>query len=248
MRVGSPTFSALRAPSRVTSPVTRVPGVLEEDRDGPRLPDVGGTDSVELSPEAEGLFAAEAEPSGETEENAGALRGTDGEPLSPEEEDEVRKLQARDQEVRAHEEAHKAAAGDLALSGPTYDYETGPDGRDYAVGGEVQIALKSGRTPEETVKNAQRARRAALAPAEPSAQDLKVAAEAAQMEAEAMQEATKAREAELRGDGDEGEGGEGRGASAADLERRASAYEETSQAVQSVAGDVASDLLDSLLG
>jgi hypothetical protein len=147
-----------------------------------------GGDSMELSFDALALSAAEEEATDASEASATGLRGRDGEPLSQEETTQVRELQDRDREVRAHEEAHKAAAGDLAQGGPTYEYETGPDGQDYAVGGQVQIALKPGRTPEETISNAQRARRAALAPAEPSSQDHKVAAEAAQMESEARRE------------------------------------------------------------
>jgi hypothetical protein len=91
------------------------------------------------------------------------------------------KLAARDREVRAHEGAHQAAGGSM-VGGASYDYETGPDGRSYAVGGRVPIQLSPGRTPQETIARAQQARVAALAPADPSAADLAVAAEAAQME------------------------------------------------------------------
>jgi len=62
-----------------------------------------------------------------------------GDELSREEEQEVRELRARDAEVRAHENAHKAAAGRHSRGGPSYEYERGPDGRQYAVGGEVSI-------------------------------------------------------------------------------------------------------------
>ena len=117
--------------------------------------------------------------------------------LSPEEQEEVRELAKRDREVRAHEQAHAAAAGDLANGGPSYEYTTGPDGRRYAVGGEVSISLREGKTPEETVRIAERARRAALAPQEPSPQDRKVAAEAAQM-------AARARAEQRDGDADDG--------------------------------------------
>lgn len=212
------------------------------------------TDTLELSPLAAALADASDEEGTEEGEAEGtdssAPRGADGEPLTQEEVDQVRELEKRDQEVRAHEEAHKAAAGDLALGGPTYDYERGPDGREYAVGGEVQIALKKGETPEETIANAQRARRAALAPAEPSAQDYKVAAKAAQLEAEGRQEAA---EAEREGDDSEG-AAETRAAedagSSRELERRASAYAETSQSVQTFGGEaeISSDLLGELMG
>lgn len=110
------------------------------------------------------------------------------EDLTPDEEKQVRELKARDTEVRAHEQAHKAGAGELATGGPTYDYEKGPDGHDYAVGGEVGISLREGDTPEESIHLAQQARDAALAPAEPSGQDRKVAAQAAQMEQQARAE------------------------------------------------------------
>ncbi len=107
--------------------------------------------------------------------------------LTPEQKDVVSKLSARDTAVRAHEAAHQAAAGGLA-GGASFTYETGPDGKRYAVGGEVPVALRSGRTPQETIANAQTVRSAALAPADPSAQDLAVAAQASQMEAQARQQ------------------------------------------------------------
>lgn len=112
--------------------------------------------------------------------------------LSDNEQAKVRELRARDAEVRAHENAHKAAAGGLARGGPNYEYETGPDGKRYAVGGDVQIDMSPGRTPEETIAKAQRIRSAGLAPAEPSGQDRAVVAQAAQMEAAARAEKAKA--------------------------------------------------------
>lgn len=95
------------------------------------------------------------------------------------------RLQARDRDVRAHEAAHMAAGAGLITRGASFTYETGPDGKRYAVGGEVGIDVSGGRTPEETLAKAERIRAAALAPAEPSAQDRQVAAEADQMAAEA---------------------------------------------------------------
>ena len=44
-----------------------------------------------------------------------------------------------DREERQHEQAHLSAAGGHARGGPSYQYETGPDGKRYAVGGEVSI-------------------------------------------------------------------------------------------------------------
>jgi len=107
--------------------------------------------------------------------------------LAPKQQAEVKDLEARDREVRAHEAAHQAAAGGLG-GGASFDYETGPDGRSYAVGGEVPIDMSMGRTPEETIRRAQQVRAAALAPADPSPQDMAVAAAAGQMEASARQQ------------------------------------------------------------
>lgn len=108
--------------------------------------------------------------------------------LSDQERQVVARLAARDRAVRAHEEAHKAAAGDLYRSGPTYEYVTGPDGRQYAVSGAVQIDTSEGETPEETMAKAARIRRSALAPVDPSSTDRAVASQASAMEARARQE------------------------------------------------------------
>ncbi len=114
--------------------------------------------------------------------------------LDPAEEDQKKQLQARDSEVRAHEMAHLAAAGGLATGGMHLTYQTGPDGRQYAVGGSVQIDTSKANTPEETIQKAQRIRAAALAPSDPSPQDLQVAARAGQMEAEARAELAEKRQ------------------------------------------------------
>jgi len=119
-------------------------------------------------------------------------RGAGSQELSEAEEQTVSELEARDREVRAHEQAHKAAAGDLAVGGVQYTYQTGPDGKRYAIGGSVDIRLQSGSTPEETVRNMERARRAANAPQSPSGPDRAVAAKAAQYAAAARREQQQA--------------------------------------------------------
>ena len=84
------------------------------------------------------------------------------------------------------------AAGGGLTSPASYTYERGPDNKMYAVAGEVGISTGEGNTPQESLNKAQTIRRAALAPADPSPQDLKVAAQAASMEmsarAQIMQE------------------------------------------------------------
>lgn len=100
----------------------------------------------------------------------------------------IEELKKIDRNVRAHEQAHLAAAGGLAMSGATFTYIRGPDGQQYAVGGEVSIDVSPGKTPQETINKAERIKAAALAPADPSAQDRAVAGSAAQMEAQAQQQ------------------------------------------------------------
>ena len=69
-----------------------------------------------------------------------------------------------------------------------YEYETGPDGEKYAVAGDVNVSYQSSSDPEVNLRNAQQLRAAALAPADPSAQDRKVAAQAEREIAQARQE------------------------------------------------------------
>jgi len=109
--------------------------------------------------------------------------------LSEEEKAELEKLRARDREVRAHEAAHKAAAGSHARGSAQFTFDEGPDGRRYAVGGEVSIdTSKVSGDPEATIRKAQAIQRAANAPAQPSGQDRSVASQASQMEIEARRE------------------------------------------------------------
>ena len=123
--------------------------------------------------------------------------------LSEEERQLLDQLRSQDREVRAHEQAHKAAAGPYAKGTPTYDYQTGPDGRRYAVGGEVQIDIsKVPGNPRATLVKAQTVKRAANAPKNPSAQDRQVAAQAAQLEAEARRELNEQRTQETQAGSD----------------------------------------------
>lgn len=109
--------------------------------------------------------------------------------LSDKEQEQADKLKKRDAEVKAHEQAHLAAAGGYAKGGPSYTYQTGPDGRQYAVGGEVQIDTSPIKgDPQATIMKAQTIKSSALAPAEPSGQDKAVAAAAEKMIAEARAE------------------------------------------------------------
>ncbi|PTT47304.1 putative metalloprotease CJM1_0395 family protein [Aeromonas sp. HMWF016] len=103
-------------------------------------------------------------------------------------EQQVQDLADRDQEVRTHEQAHHSAGGSYAGM-PTFQFTQGPDGKRYATGGEVQIDTSAVPSdPAATITKMQQIRSAALAPAEPSAQDLSVARSAAASEAKARKE------------------------------------------------------------
>lgn len=115
-------------------------------------------------------------------------KGPGGKPLSEAERRMIDDLKKRDRAVRAHEQAHMAAGGTLVRGGPTYQYQSAPDGQRYAVGGEVSIGSAAGKTPEETIARAQAIKAAALAPSDPSGADRAVAAKAAGMEAKARRE------------------------------------------------------------
>lgn len=127
------------------------------------------------------------------------------EALSPDQLRMLAQLQARDREVRAHESAHKAVGGTLA-GGVSYSYQTGPDGRRYAVGGEVSIDMGGAGDPRTTVERMRQVVAAALAPAQPSAQDRAVAAAArAAMAAAERQIAQADADARAAGQADDAE-------------------------------------------
>lgn len=97
----------------------------------------------------------------------------------------LQELASRDREVRAHEAAHAAVGGQFA-GAPRFTFQRGPDGVNYAVGGEVSISLpSSGGDPAATLRAAEQIRQAALAPADPSATDQRIAAQAARVAIEA---------------------------------------------------------------
>lgn len=158
-----------------------------------------------------------AQQSGETsqtpgdgaEKDQGNSSGSDpssSENLSEEEQQTVKKLQQQDREVRAHEAAHKSAGGALAGS-PSFKTIRGPDGRSYAVSGEVKIDTSPvPNNPEATIRKLEQVKRAALAPSNPSSQDRQVAAEAGAKIQQARQEKREQEAEELKeANGDKGD-------------------------------------------
>lgn len=121
-----------------------------------------------------------------------------GSALTPDQQKQLDELRARDSDVRQHEQAHMAAGGALVSGGANYSYQEGPDGKQYAIGGEVSIRLASGQSPQETLANARQVAAAALAPVDPSGQDRAVAAEAEQMAREAQSQIDKQQQQQLQ--------------------------------------------------
>lgn len=124
-------------------------------------------------------------------------KGIDGQELTEEEQQKVKEMKERHEEVRVHENAHKSAGGQYAAA-PTYTYETGPDGKRYITDGEVSIDIGEEKDPQATIEKMQIVKRAAMAPAEPSGQDRKVYQEANQKEAAARQELAEDKKEEAK--------------------------------------------------
>ena len=149
-------------------------------------------DKVTLSPQVNG--DVEDSLSSENDALQGKAPGEQG--LNTAELAQLRELKSRDTEVRNHEQAHIAAAGQYAASGASFSYQLGPDGKRYAIGGEVEIDISKEDNPEATLQKMEVVARAALAPASPSAADRQIAARAALTAAEARQEIAMQRTAE----------------------------------------------------
>lgn len=118
--------------------------------------------------------------------DAKAAPGNPAKEHDPEELAVINELKSTDREVRAHEAAHVAAGGQYVQGGASFEYKTGPDGKRYAVGGEVQIDTSEvPDDPQATIEKMEVVKRAALAPKNPSSQDRSVAAAANRAQAQA---------------------------------------------------------------
>lgn len=99
----------------------------------------------------------------------------------------IQKLKLKERQVIAHEMAHKAVGGRYT-GAVHYTYTRGPDGKYYITGGEVSIDVSEEAHPKDTIRKMQIVRAAALAPVDPSPQDLQVAQIATIKEIKARQE------------------------------------------------------------
>jgi hypothetical protein len=188
------------SPPPTASPPRRVQAVNRQaDPDDPTAVGTSAPDdgiSLALSPEAreaarqaavEELKASRARPQ----------KGQDGEAAAPDPDEEartareletIRQLEQQDREVRASQQAHAAAAGGLG-SLPTFTYRAGPDGRLYAVAGEVKIdTTPVPGDPEATLRKARQIEEAVFTPGDSSPEDRRAAAMATALAARARQE------------------------------------------------------------
>lgn len=146
--------------------------------------DTGGT-SEQQQQQNEDNAAERNDESNDENESIGASNQDTAEPDFADQQI-IKELQLRDREVRSHEQAH-AAAGGPYTGAPSYTFEVGPDGKKYAVEGEVSVDLSPVKgDPQATITKLQKVYNAALAPANPSIQDTRIANKAAQLIAEAQ--------------------------------------------------------------
>ena len=139
----------------------------------------------------------------ETGEQPGSKTAINGQALTREGLQAVAELKAIDRDVRQHEMAHVAAGGRYITSGANFSYQRGPDGKRYAVAGEVGIDTSPvPGDPRATIQKMRQIKAAALAPAHPSSQDLKVASNATSSLSKALSE-LMILQAEEQADGNE---------------------------------------------
>lgn len=168
----------------VTPPASAAPGKLVDAPTAARPGDVPrAAVIVQLSEQVRELTKTEKQDADERNEEL------PNEALSQDQAQQVRDLKKADREVRSHETARKAAAGAYARSAAQFETVVGPDGRRYAVGGEVAIDTSAiGGNPEATARKMEQVARAALAPSDPSTQDRAVAVQARQTASEARRD------------------------------------------------------------
>ena len=124
-------------------------------------------------------------------------KGANGKTLSDKEKQQLQELKSRDIEVKKHEQTHQRV-GSPYTSAPSYEYETGPDGKKYAVAGSVNIDSSDADTPEKTAEKMRIIIKAAKAPAQPSSKDLSVAADASRRLNEANAKVQKEKQEQMK--------------------------------------------------
>lgn len=127
------------------------------------------------SADASMAVAQESERASVNKTIGGTARAPQKDPIKERQEQSViRELINIEKKVIAHEQAHMAA-GSGVTGASSYSYTNGPDGKRYISGGEVAINVPATDDPKKGKMLMQRVIEAALAPADPSPQDIKVA-------------------------------------------------------------------------
>lgn len=145
----------------------------------------------------ENVESTEANRAAENEEDS-EENSEETELSDPQVQQQIQELATRDREVRTHELAHAAVGGAYAGT-PSYQYTQGPDGKRYVTDGEVSIDVSPiDGDPEATIAKLEQVSAAALAPAEPSTQDRRVASQASQIIAQAREELSTQRAEEIQ--------------------------------------------------
>jgi hypothetical protein len=129
--------------------------------------------------------AGPREPS--SEQGSGRREGAG---LDEEERRQLDRLKLTDRLVRQREETQGRLTFELWDGGPEYRYETGPDGKKYAVDGTVRVS-ELNDSPEEKLRRARLVRMSALIDIPPSPEGQKDAAKAIAEEGEAIRELRK---------------------------------------------------------
>ncbi|MAD89161.1 MAG: catalase [Pseudoalteromonas sp.] len=157
------------------------------DKSRSHLTDEGGTYDSAGQLQQNKVIAEDEEQQGQQQSKGSEEENSEQEQQNQEaEQQQIEELKARDREVRLHEQAHARVGGQYAGS-PSYEYQRGPDGNNYAVGGQVMIDVAEvPNDPKATIDKMQTVRAAALAPAEPSGADRAIAADATQKMASAQ--------------------------------------------------------------
>ncbi|MFT3828713.1 MAG: putative metalloprotease CJM1_0395 family protein [Opitutaceae bacterium] len=180
-----------------SSPVSGTSGASERDA-------AAETGVRQRSPEAEANAQEATTDPGVAAYEAAAQRlataaGNESAAQDPQSAATIAELKATDTAVRAHEAAHAMVGGSYVRGGASYTFTTGPDGKQYAIGGEVSIDTSTESDPAATIRKMATVRAAALAPSDPSAQDRAVATAAAQAMAAAQAQLREQQAAEAGG-------------------------------------------------
>ncbi|RUR41213.1 putative metalloprotease CJM1_0395 family protein [Vreelandella populi] len=154
------------------------------------MPNRAASAATETDDQADEALGQDKPSDADDKATAGPTRA-DGTPLAPEEIQLLEQLKQTDRDVRQHEMTHQIAGG-AYTGGASYEYEIGPDGKRYAVAGEVPIDYGPvPGDPQATIEKMQTVIAAAMAPADPSPKDLQIAAQARQYLLEAKLEAAQ---------------------------------------------------------